>query len=119
MRLKHRQKKRILSLIKFFAVLCTILLIKQTVLSPKRPHRMPVYFLSEFTPMEIISDDFNIIHVPDMNALYARATTDNFDLFLVLRERTIVSPLFKSIGDQCFPQRLQIGICFNYGQTIV
>lgn len=95
MRLKHRQKKRIISLIKFFAVLCTILLIKQTVLSPKRPHRMPVYFLSEFTPMEIISDDFNIIHVPDMNALYARATTDNFDLFLVLRERTIVSPLFK------------------------
>ena len=56
---------------------------------------MPVYFLSEYTFIETMSDEFDVIHVQHTQDMYARAQADDFDLFLVLREKAIVGPLFK------------------------
>lgn len=95
MRLKHRQKKRILLFVKCIVVLCTLCVIKRFVSSPDGPSRMPVYFLSAYTPKETLTDKFNIIHVENMQDMYTRAVKDDFYLFLVLRERAIVSSLFK------------------------
>ena len=95
MRLKHRQKKRILLFTKCIAILCTLCVLKRFVSSPDEPSRMPVYFLSAYTPKETLTDKFNIIHVENMQDMYTRAVKDDFYLFLVLRERAIVSSLFK------------------------